>query len=133
MHETCGCSFSDIERVHGFNIPLHLLSVGGQEKLDRHSSSSRAPTHSHHVSKNNKNDLLMCSMCIEMIKGEVIAAMNDVMKVLKEENADQREQHFDADCSLIASFPASAASLDAWQDSCHMSRKCSSDNIDVPL
>jgi len=35
-------------------------------------------------------------------------AMNDVMKVLKEENADQREQHFDADCSLIASFPASA-------------------------
>ena len=80
MHETCGCSFSDIESVHGFNIPLHLLSVDGQEKLDRHTSSSVA------TSKNNKNDLLMCSMCIEMIKGEVIAAMNDVMKKSHEDD-----------------------------------------------
>ncbi len=33
--------------------------------------------------------------------------MNEVMKVLKEENAEQRDQSFDSECSLIISFPVS--------------------------
>jgi len=34
--------------------------------------------------------------------------MNEVMKVLKEEKVEQRDQKFDSDCSLVISFPASA-------------------------
>lgn len=35
--------------------------------------------------------------------------MNEVMKVLKEENAEQSAQSFDSECSLIISFPVSAS------------------------
>lgn len=35
--------------------------------------------------------------------------MNEVMKVLKEENAEHKDQTFDDDCSLVVSFPISAS------------------------
>ena len=117
MHEVCGCSFMDIESVHGFIIPSHLLSVDGQETLERHSSSvaSTAATHSHDISK-NKNDLLICSMCIEIIKGEVIAAMNDVMKKSDEDDRKRGGAISSADIAETDASNSRLASVEMIDD-----------------